>query len=94
METKKQLYLAVFLTFFLVFKQEVQTLRFLPSIFLACRLMYCLFRVLIFEWERLASRVVPRPHRSQVLAIVLKLKAQKGEVCAKKLINNFYLIRA
>lgn len=30
-------------------KQEVQTLIFIPSIFLVCKLMSCLFKVLILE---------------------------------------------
>ena len=30
-------------------KHEVQTLIFIPSMFFVCKLMFCLFKVLIFE---------------------------------------------
>ena len=50
-------------------KHEVQTLIFIPSIFLVCKLMSCLFKVLILEWERVAPFIEPRPHKSQVFPI-------------------------
>jgi hypothetical protein len=56
--------------FLMVFMQLAQTFRFFPSTFRACKFMYCLFKVRMFEWDRLASRVVPRPQMSHVLAIL------------------------
>lgn len=52
-----------------VLKHEVQTLSFMSSIFLVCKLMSCLFKVLILEWERVAPFLEPRPHKSQVFPI-------------------------
>lgn len=61
---------SISLSFFaLVRKQEVQTFIFRPSIFLACRLICCRRRVLIFEWERLAPLVALRPQISHFFAI-------------------------
>lgn len=57
------------MSLFLVFRQLVQTFIFLPSMVLACRLMCCLFRVLIFEWERDTPLVELRPQISHFLAI-------------------------
>ncbi len=55
--------------FTIVFRHLVQIFSFLPSIFFDCRLTCCLFVVLILEWERLASLVEPRPHKSHFFAI-------------------------
>lgn len=53
----------------IVLKQEVQSLSFIPSIALACRLIPCLFKVFILEWERLAPLVATLLHRSHFLPI-------------------------
>jgi len=67
----------VFLAFTLlglamVRRQEVQTLALTPSIILLCKLIFCLFRVLILEWERLAPLVAPRPQISHFFAIFIQ----------------------
>jgi hypothetical protein len=48
----------------------VQTFERLPSTVLICKLIFCLFIVLIFECEREASFWEPRPQTSHLLDIL------------------------
>lgn len=59
-----------YFVFAIVFMHFEQTFIFLPSIFLDCRLIFCLFKVLILECERLASLVAPRAHKSHFVAML------------------------
>ena len=52
----------------------VQSFIFFPSTRLICRLIFWRFMVLIFEWEREAPFVDPRPHKSHFLAIFLNFR--------------------
>lgn len=75
-------YLVAFF-FFIVLIHRVHTFIFFPPIVFICKLIYCLFTVLMLEWERLASFFDPRPHTSHFLAMIVKIQNSKYQISNK-----------